>query len=226
MISLALALLLQQAPATGAADQSLPPADITEDAAEAVTATLDTQAPADPAPVITLPAVTPIIIAIDAELGSKISTSGQMFPIRLVQPVVVDGVEVLPAGITGEGQVVHAKKAGLAGAAGELVLAARYLDYNGRRIELRSFRFMEAGETSLGKGQDNTGVSNVTTAIAGPIGFFIGGGNTNVQPGTLANAKTRNVEVFTLPAAPQAEPESAEAEPTAEPVPESSTTGE
>lgn len=153
-----------------------------------------------PAPLL-LPKTTPLIIAIDKEMGSKISQTGETFPIRLVQPVVVDGIEVLPAGITGQGEVVHAKKAGLAGAAGELVLAARYLDLDGRRIELRSFRFMEAGETSLGKGQDNTGVSNMTTALAGPIGFFIGGGNTNVMPGTLANAKTRNDELFERPAA-------------------------
>jgi hypothetical protein len=195
LLSLVLAAVLQQA----AADAP-PVKPLLDSAGEPVTAELAADAPADPAPVVTLPAATPIIIAVDAELGSKISTSGQMFPIHLARPVVIDGVEVLPAGITGEGQVVHAKKAGLAGAAGELVLAARYLDYNGRRIDLRSFRFMEAGETSLGKGQDNTGVSNVTTAIAGPIGFFIGGGNTNVLPGTIANAKTRNVEVFPLPA--------------------------
>jgi hypothetical protein len=198
LLSLVLAAVLQQV----AAD--VPPVKpMLDSVGEPVTAELAVDAPADSAPVLTLPAATPIVIAVDAELGSKISTSGQMFPIRLAQPVVIDGTEVLPAGITGEGQVVHAKKAGLAGAAGELVLAARYLDYNGRRIELRSFRFMEAGETSLGKGQDNTGVSNMTTAIAGPIGFFIGGGNTNVLPGTIANAKTRNVEVFPLPAAAQ-----------------------
>jgi hypothetical protein len=160
-----------------------------------------------PAPAgLLLPKTTPLIIAIDKELGSKISQTGEAFPIRLVQAVSVDGVEVLPAGITGQGEVVHAKKAGLAGAAGELVLAARYLELNGRRIELRSFRFMEAGESSLGKGQDNTGVSNITTAIAGPIGFFIGGGNTNVLPGTVANAKTRNDELFERPAPAEAAP--------------------
>ncbi|WP_086736161.1 hypothetical protein [Erythrobacter colymbi] len=166
---------------------------------EAAAPAAETPAPA-PAGLL-LPKTTPLIIAIDKELGSKISVTGETFPIRLVEAVSVDGVEVLPAGITGQGEVVHAKKAGLAGAAGELVLAARYLDLNGRRIELRSFRFMEAGESSLGKGQDNTGVSNITTAVAGPIGFFIGGGNTNVLPGTVANAKTRNDELFELPAA-------------------------
>lgn len=158
------------------------------------------ESPAAPAALL-LPKGYLIQIAVDAELSSKTSIADQMFPIRLAEAVVVDGVEVLPAGITGEGQVVHAKKAGLAGAAGELVLAARYLDHNGRRIDLRSFRFMEAGSDVLSKGQDNIGVSSVTTAIAGPIGFLMQGGNTNITPGTIATAKTRNDEAFERPAA-------------------------
>lgn len=194
MISSLFVLLMQ--PAIVAAE----PAPVAAEApVEAAAPAAETPAPA-PAGLL-LPKTTPLIIAIDKELGSKISVTGETFPIRLVEAVSVDGVEVLPAGITGQGEVVHAKKAGLAGAAGELVLAARYLDLGGRRIELRSFRFMEAGESSLGKGQDNTGVSNITTAVAGPIGFFIGGGNTNVLPGTVANAKTRNDELFERPAA-------------------------
>jgi hypothetical protein len=174
--------------------------------AEAATPSTDapSETPAAPA-VLLLPKGYLIQIAVDAELSSKTSIADQMFPIRLAEAVVVDGVEVLPAGITGEGQVVHAKKAGLAGAAGELVLAARYLDYNGRRIDLRSFRFMEAGSDVLSKGQDNIGVSSVTTAIAGPIGFFMQGGNTNITPGTLATAKTRNDEAFERPAAAPAD---------------------
>lgn len=185
MFSSLLVLLMQPVAAVEAAPLPSGPA---------AEATADMPAPAPYA--LILPKGTPIVIAIDKELGSKISQTGETFPIRLAQPVAIDGVEVLPAGITGEGQVVHAKKAGLAGAAGELVLAARWLDLDGRRIELRSFRFFEAGEVTLSKGQDNTGVSNVTTAIAGPIGFFIGGGNTNVPPGTVASAKIRNDESF------------------------------
>ena len=198
MFSSLLMLLLQ--PVVVAAEPVPVAGEVVADTAPTNAAAPEAPPPA-PAGVL-LPKTTALIIAIDKELGSKISRAGETFPIRLVDAVLVDGVEVLPAGITGQGEVVHAKKAGLAGAAGELVLAARYLDFNGRRIELRSFRFMEAGESSLGKGQDNTGVSNVTTAIAGPIGFFIGGGNTNVMPGTIANAKTRNDEFFASAAAP------------------------
>jgi hypothetical protein len=159
--------------------------------------------PAAPAALL-LPKTTPLIIAIDKELGSKISVTGETFPIRLVEAVSVDGVEVLPAGITGQGEVVHAKKAGLAGAAGELVLAARYLELNGRRIELRSFRFMEASELAQVKGRDNVSEVNATMAVLSPLAIFIGGGNTNVAPGTFANAKTRNDELFERPAAPEA----------------------
>lgn len=148
-----------------------------------------------PAPLI-LPKGHTILITIDREVGSKVSATGDVFPIRLAEPVVVDGVELLPAGITGEGQVVHAKKGGMAGAAGELLLAARYLDHGGRRIELRSFKFIEAGDESLTRGKDNVGLASATNAVIGPLGFLIGGGNTIIAPGTVATAKTRNDEAF------------------------------
>lgn len=149
---------------------------------------------------ILLPKGTPIVIAVDAQVGSKISVAGQMFPIRLAQPLVLDGTTLLPAGITGEGQVVHAKKAGMAGSAGELILAARYLDYAGRRIELRSFKFIEEGDEILTRGQNNVDLAAATNAAIGPLGFFIGGGNTTIEPGTLATAKTKNDESFAVAA--------------------------
>jgi hypothetical protein len=216
LIFLALALLLQRAPVTAAVPElSLP----TQDAGETGAVTLDAKASADPVLALTLPAATPIVIAIEAQVGSKISQTGQMFPIRLVYPVMVDGVEVLPAGLVGEGQVVHAKKGGMAGSAGELVLAARYLDFNGRRIELRSFKFLEEGDQVLSHGKDNVGLASATNAVIGPLGFLISGGNTVIEPSTVASAKTRNVEAFSLPAA-------APAKPVAKPVPEISTSGE
>lgn len=150
------------------------------------------------APELLLAKGTQIVIAVDKEVGSKISTAGEMFPIRLAQPIEVDGVTLLPAGITGEGQVVHAKKAGMAGSAGELLLAARYLDYAGRRIDLRSFKFIEEGGEILSRGQNNVDLASATNAAIGPLGFFIGGGNTTIAPGTLATAKIKNDETFAV----------------------------
>ena len=204
MFLTALALLLQTLPAGDHAaaetPSEMPAQAAAQDLATAATASADPAPALGRAPLI-LPKAHPIVIAIDKEMGSKISQTGEVFPIRLARPVVIDGVEVLPAGIVGEGQVVHAKKAGLAGAAGELILAARYLDHGGRRIELRSFRFLEASDIELAKGQDNIGAVNAATALASPLAIFIGGGNTNVPSGTIASAKIRNDEVFDRPAA-------------------------
>lgn len=178
-------------------------------AVDAIPAEAAPEAAPDAASEFLLPKATPVVIAVDKDVGSKISMAGEMFPIRLAQPVEHDGVRLLPAGIAGEGQVVHAKKAGMAGSAGELILAARYLDYNGRRMELRSFRFIEEGDEVLSRGKNNVGLASATNAAIGPLGFFISGGNTTIAPGTLASAKTKNDETFAMPAKTAAAPHEA-----------------
>lgn len=201
MFVFALALLVQPVPADDVTQAESMPDEgqaVLQEAEDIATAPADAAIDAQPAPELILPKGHQIVIVIDAQIGSKISQTGQMFPIRLAQPVVVDGVEILPAGITGEGQVVHAKKGGMAGSAGELVLAARYLDHAGRRIDLRSFKFIEEGDEILSHGKDNVGLANATNAVIGPLGFLIGGGNTTIEPGTLATAKTRNDESFAV----------------------------
>lgn len=147
---------------------------------------------------IAIPAKHSIIISIDGQVGSKISQAKDWFPIKLVSPVVIDGIELLPAGLTGEGQVIHADKAGFGGSAGELILAARYLEIDGRRIQLRSFKFIEEGDEILHRGKDNSDLTLATLAAIGLPGFLIGGGNTTIEPGTLAQAKLRNEEIFEI----------------------------
>ena len=131
------------------------------------------------------------MIAVEGQVGSKISKRRDFFPIKLIHPVTLDGAVVLPAGITGEGQVVHAQKGGFAGSAGELILAARYLEHEGQKIPLRSFRFVTEDDEFPQIGQDNTGVAMAVTVFAAPLGLLIGGGNTIIEPGTLATAKIR-----------------------------------
>lgn len=186
-----LALLLQPV-----AVDDLPSVQAVPDAAQVTPVDAEQAGGTQPPAALILSKGHPIVITVDAEVGSKISQSGDVFPIRLAQPVMVDGVEVLPAGIVGQGQVVHAKKGGMAGSAGELVLAARYLDHGGRRIALRSFKFIEEGDDILSRGKDNVGLASATNAVIGPLGFFIGGGNTVIAPGTIATAKIRDDEAF------------------------------
>ncbi len=84
---------------------------------------------------------------------------------------------------------MHAKKAGGSGAAGELVLAARYLDVDGRHLELRSLRLVPEGNSKI-----NTVNTMMVATAASPIpvslvGFFINGGQAVVPQGTIAGGE-------------------------------------
>ena len=137
-----------------------------------------------------MPALTPVEIEIVERLNSKLVRPGQRFAIRLAEPLVVDGRTVAPAGASGEGEVVHAAKAGGMGKAGELILAARFLDIDGTRLPLRSLRYGRS------QGKDNSGTlvaANVAAAavlpVASLVAFVVRGGEVDVPAGTRANAR-------------------------------------
>lgn len=183
---------------------------------------------ADPAATqIAVPKMTPVVIEILEPLGSKTSKSLQAFQIRLAEPIVVEGTEVVPAGATGMGEVVHAKKAGGMGTAGELVLAARWIEHDGQRIALRSMK-LDGGES--GKSQVGT-VNAINVASAASlvpisiIGFFISGGNVEVPAGTLASARIgAEIEITLQPTASPDEPSANPAVAADDKLPEESTT--
>lgn len=141
---------------------------------------------------VTLPAMTVVEIEILTPLNSKTSKMGEMFPIRLAEPIMLDGNVLVPAGATGEGEVIHAAKARAAGKAGEMILAARYIDYQGTRIVLRSFKF---GPST---GKNNAKEALVAGAVVAiPLTLLIAGGNVDVPTGTRAHAKTAADTIFT-----------------------------
>jgi hypothetical protein len=170
------------------------PAPVGQSAVDAGSATA--RGPEACADCLTIPALTPVKVEVLATLGSKTSKTGDTFPIRLAEPIVIDGMDAIPAGTTGMGEVVHAKKSGGSGAAGELVLAARYLDVGGERLRLRSMHLSPNGRSNI----DTVQALNVASAAAMPalslIGFFITGGQATVPKGTIADAKT--AAAFTL----------------------------
>lgn len=111
-------------------------------------------------------------------LNTKTVQRGQRFPLRLVEPVYAGDTLVLPAGTEGEGEVVHAERARMAGKAGELILAARFLRTPSGNLPLRGMKLGGAGE------------SHADAAFWVPlVGFVINGGQVEVPAGTRAQAK-------------------------------------
>jgi hypothetical protein len=134
----------------------------------------------------TIAALTPVQIEILARMNSQLSKIGEHFPIRLAAPIDLGGGHQLPAGATGSGDVVHAAKSRFGGKPGEMILAARYIEYGGVRIPLRSLSF----PTTRGRGRDNTETAAAVTIAIGLPGLFITGGEVDVPAGTIAYAKT------------------------------------
>ena len=80
--------------------------------------------------------------------------------------------------------MIHAKKSGWGGKAGELIVTARYLEFGTQHIPLGHFHFAASGKSRVNE-------AFVVTEII-PLGaFLVSGGETIIQPGTLANAKLR-----------------------------------
>ena len=132
-----------------------------------------------------IPALTQISVEIVSEVGSKVSKTGDIFAIRLAAPILVGGKQLVPAGATGSGEVIHAKRAGGMGAAGELVLAARYLQVDGRRLPLRSLRLPTKGVSNI----NTVNTLALAGGAVGLVGFFISGGQIVIPSGTIAEAK-------------------------------------
>jgi hypothetical protein len=147
-------------------------------------------AAAQPATCCTIAARTPIEIEILDAINSKDNHNGESFDFRLAMPVMVDGRVLIPAGTPGVGEVVHAARARAMGKAGELILAARYLELNGTRIPLRTLRFGNQ------QGRDNSSTvttiavaSSGTVPVVGMVGYFISGGEVRVAVGARATAQ-------------------------------------
>lgn len=132
----------------------------------------------------TLAKLTPVLLTIDEPVDSDKAQIGQSFALRLAEPLTIGDGLVIPAGTKGIGEVIHAAKSRAMGKPGELLLAARYLDWNGTRVPLRSFKFGKP------QGQDNaTTAAIVGIAVSALITPFITGGEVRIPAGADAWAK-------------------------------------
>lgn len=136
-----------------------------------------------------IPKGTPILIEITDLVSTKTAVRDDFFNIKLATPIIFNGEIIIPAGTIGKGQVVDSGKPRAGGGSGQLVIAARYLEYNGQKIPLRGLKLEVSGTDRSGT---SAGVSSVAS-LAGPVGalagFFVSGGHMEVPAGTHASAK-------------------------------------
>lgn len=140
------------------------------------------------------PAANEPLVAIEVMTGLSSQTShrGDMFPIRLVEPVEVDGKQVLAAGALGVGEVIEAKPARGGGAPGILTLGLRYLEVGGRQIPLRladpTMKGRDRMAGDLKTAERNVFISPIRTLPLNLITVFREGGEVALAAGTRTAA--------------------------------------
>jgi hypothetical protein len=132
---------------------------------------------------------------VQVELGETVSSAnnhvGDKFAIRLAEPIVIEGATAVPAGAIGQGEVIDAGRAGMAGRQGKLIVAARYLELAGRHVRIRGMTFQVSGESHVDLA---TGV--MLLPYAGIAAGFIEGGEIYLPQGKRATAKlAEDVEI-------------------------------
>jgi hypothetical protein len=152
----------------------------------------------------------PARTVVEVELAGPVSTrtqkTGDTFALRLATPLVVDDRILLRAGTPGVGEVVEAARPGLGGKAAKLVLTARYLQADGRRVPLTGLQLARAGRSNSMQASA-VGLTGIVFAPLGFIGLAVRGGNVDLPEGVRASARLASDVVLPSqgPAAPVAE---------------------
>ena len=106
---------------------------------------------------------------------------GNRFRLETSEPVVVNGVIVVPAGTPAVGEVTDIRNKGMWGKSGKLNGRILYMTVNGRQIRL-SGQFDDKGRAG------GVGAAAVSAVVFLPAGFFMTGTSAKVPAGTVIKA--------------------------------------
>lgn len=132
---------------------------------------------------ILIPARTPVIFTLDSAVSSKTALPGTQFLLKVAQDLKINGQVLIPQGTPATGEVIHAQKASGFGKAGELLVTIRYIDLNGNRIKMRSFRPYQ------GSNKSGTVMAVSQIPYIGLFAGFIQGGEIIMPENTLVEAQ-------------------------------------
>ncbi|KWV91817.1 hypothetical protein [Erythrobacter sp. YT30] len=131
-------------------------------------------------PIIDIPRDTPVRLMVLTEVSTKDHQPGHRFRLRVNEPVLVDGREVIPVGAFAWGELLSAEKSGNVGKSGKLSARLLYIEYDGLEIPLD-------GETQS-EGKSGKGETILGVLAAGPLGLFAKGNNAKLKAGEKMTA--------------------------------------
>jgi hypothetical protein len=128
--------------------------------------------------------------------GKKLRV-GDRFHMEVAEPIMVQGVVVVPVGSPAMGEITDARNKGMWGKSGHLAARILYVTVNGRQIRL-SGAFDDKGVAG------GIGAVAVSAFIAWPAGFFMTGTSARLPIGTMVKGFVDEDVPLAMPVAAQA----------------------
>ena len=149
-----------------------------------------------PAPVtapIAAPTTTNAILRVGTEVPLRLSEElttkgkklrvGQRFHLETSEPILVQGITVIPVGSPAVGEITDVRNKGMWGKSGHLAARVLYLTVNGRQVRL-SGAFDDKGVAG------GVGAVAVSAIVFWPAGFFMTGTSAMVPAGSIIKSFT------------------------------------
>jgi hypothetical protein len=160
-----------------------------------------------PAVPIAAPATTNAILRVGTEVPFRLSEElttkgkklrvGNRFHLETSEPVMVQGVVVIPVGSPAVGEITDIRNKGMWGKSGHLAARLLYVTVNGRQIRL-SGAFDDKGVAG------GVGAVAVSAIVFLPAGFFMTGTSARVPMGTVVKGFIDEDVPLAIPVAAQA----------------------
>ena len=121
----------------------------------------------------TVPRGSSVFIRMIDSIDSETSTPGQIFTATLADPILVEGIEVVPVGSDLRGRLVEVEGAGRMAGAAELRLELSQIVVNGIPYALTTAEYAEVGDDRVG---ETAGRMGKAAGVGALIGLIAGGG--------------------------------------------------
>jgi hypothetical protein len=154
----------------------------------------------------TLPTGSTLVVRINSAIDSERSQIGETFTASLIEPLMVEGIEVAPVGSQVRGRIAQVNEAGRVRGAAELRLELNRIVVNGVPYALATNEYSEVAESRGGETARRVGIGAglgaAIGAIAGgaqgaAIGAGIGGGTAGAVQ-VLTRGERINIPAETL----------------------------
>ncbi|MEP7316377.1 MAG: hypothetical protein ABI667_06750 [Sphingomicrobium sp.] len=123
----------------------------------------------------------PLRLSEELTTKGKALRVGSRFHLQVSEPVMVNGVTVIPSGSQAVGEITDVRNKGMWGKSGKLNARVLYVIVNGRQIRLTG-GFDDKGTAG------GVGAVAVSAIVFAPAGFFMTGTSAKVPAGTIIKA--------------------------------------